>query len=91
MKRTVLWDPAALAEVEDAFDDCAERSRQAAEAFRSELMVAVERIAERAEAYPLVDDGVRRCLVGEHPFGVLFSVEDDHVVILVITRTKGNP
>jgi len=91
VKRTVLWDPAAWAEVEDAFDYYAERSRRAAEAFRSEIILAVERLAESAEAYPLFDEGVRRCLLDKYPFGILFVVDDDHVVIVVVMHTSRRP
>lgn len=79
MKRKILWDPAAEAEVEDAFDYYAERSRRAAEGFRARLLEAEDRIAEHGEAFPVFDErGNRRCLLERYPFGVLYELTDTH-------------
>ena len=90
-KREVLWDPVAWAEAEEAFEYYAERSRRAAEVFRKRLDDAVEQIAENGEAFPVFDDGARRCLLYKYPFGVLFTMDDETAVITVVMHTHRLP
>lgn len=92
MKRKILWDPAAEAEVEEAFDYYAERSRRAAEGFRARLLEAEDRIAENGEALPVFDErGNRRCLLERYPFGVLYELTDEHAIIIVVMHTSRRP
>jgi plasmid stabilization system protein ParE len=89
--RNVLWDPAAWAEAEEAFDYYAERSRRAAEGFRTRLDEVVESIGKNGEAFPIFDHGARRCLLYKYPFGVLFTLNEDTAVIVVVMHTHRRP
>lgn len=92
MKRQILWDSAAEVEVDEAFDYYAERSRRAAEGFREQLLLAVERIAQSGEAFPVFDErGNRRCLLERYPFGVLYELTDEYAIIIVVMHTSRRP
>lgn len=88
MKREILWDPSAWAELDEAFDMFATGSREAAEGFRKQILTAVTDIAENGEAHPLFDRDARRILLGEYPYGLLFTLNGEYAAILVVMRTS---
>ncbi len=51
-------------------------------AFRKELSVVLDTIAENPRMYPEVRGTVRRALMTRFPYSILFSI-DNHVVVVI--------
>jgi plasmid stabilization system protein ParE len=59
--------------------------------FELALTAALERAAEAPEHGPVVDAGVRRLLVEGFPYGVLYAVEPERVVVLAVMHLHRRP
>jgi plasmid stabilization system protein ParE len=90
VRSTVLHE-AADAEALEAYDWYAQRNPAAAEGFRIELRDAIDRIAERPELAPPFDGDVRRSLLRGYPYGVLYEVGPEAVVVLAIMHLRRAP
>lgn len=52
---------------------------------------ALNRIALNPTLYPIVDPAVRRCLTRTFPFGVVFLVKPDMIVIMAVMHLHRDP
>jgi toxin ParE1/3/4 len=59
--------------------------------FLASVQDAVNRIAVNPRLYPPVDREVRRCLTKTFPFGVLFKMRSDGIVILAVMHLHRDP
>jgi len=39
----------------------------------------------------IIDEDVRRCLMGKFPYGILYTVEEDYILILAIMHCSQEP
>ena len=87
----VDFHPAALREVEEAQAWYEERSLLAASAFLRELSVAVQRIQQAPDRYPVAEAGTRRILLDRFPFTIHYRVTSDTLNIVAVAYQKRRP
>jgi plasmid stabilization system protein ParE len=85
------FHPEARAEYLEAIAYYAERQVDLATRFTIEIESAVQRIVEAPDRWPEVEDEVRRCLAHTFPYGVLYSVEVDYVLLLAVMHLSRKP
>ena len=61
------------------------------EDFSLEVNATVQNILSYADAWPIVEDDVRRCLTRRFPYVVLYSIETDRVYILAVMHLHRHP
>jgi len=61
------------------------------EDFSLEVYFRVLNILSYPNAWPILDDDVRRCLVNRFPYGILYSVEPDRIYILAVMHLHRYP
>jgi len=59
--------------------------------FYNELIATVVRIEEGPDAWPVLEGEVRRCLTHRFPYGVLYRVEEDSILILAVMHLHRRP
>ena len=59
--------------------------------FLASVQDAINSIAINPHLYPLVDLDVRRCLTKVFPFGVLFRLSDDQIVVVAVMHLSRHP
>ena len=52
---------------------------------------ALNRVELNPALYPVVDNDVRRCLTSTFPFGVLFRIKEDMIVIMAVMHLHRDP
>lgn len=52
---------------------------------------AIKEISENPETWPVVDQGIRRRLVRRFPFSILYTVDDDTIIIVAVMHQKQKP
>lgn len=52
---------------------------------------ALARIVEAPQRWRVVDEDVRRCLTRVFPFGILYTIEADFVLIVAIMHLSREP
>jgi len=85
------FHPEALQEYEAAMLWFAERDPDLAERFVQSVEEAIGRILEAPHRWRMIDEDVRRCLTRVFPYGILYTIEPDFVLILAIMHSSRKP
>ena len=57
----------------------------------AEVKAAFNRIASFPSAWPQFSARARRCIVNRFPYGVLYQLRDDRIIVLAIMHLKRDP
>ncbi len=85
------FHPEAAAEFAEAVQFYQERSRGLGRRFAKEVRAAIIRVVANPDRWPILEAGVRRCLVSVFPYAVLFTIEADFILILAVMHGKREP
>ncbi|AUX43028.1 uncharacterized protein SOCE26_044680 [Sorangium cellulosum] len=55
------------------------------------MLAAVDRIAEAPEQGPELEPGVRRLTLQRFPYGLLYVVEPDRILVLAVMHLRRRP
>ncbi|WP_310416165.1 type II toxin-antitoxin system RelE/ParE family toxin [Chamaesiphon sp. OTE_8_metabat_110] len=83
--------PAALTEYAEAVQYYAQNRTQLAQAFIDAVENTIYRIRESPTSYQTIDEDVRRCMTRKFPYGILYTVEEDEILILAIMHYSREP
>jgi toxin ParE1/3/4 len=86
-----VFHPAALTEYSEAVQYYAQNRTALAQAFIDAVENTIYRIRESPITWPIVDEDVRRCMTRKFPYGVLYTVEEDKILILAIMHCSREP
>lgn len=81
----------AVAEYREAALYYARRDPDLALRFVEAVEDAIQRILESPTSWRVVEEDVRRCLTHVFPYGVLYTVEPDYVLILAVMHCSREP
>ena len=59
--------------------------------FALEVFATIRNIVSYPNAWPSLEEDVRRCLVNRFPFGVLYSIEPEFIYILAVMHLHRDP
>lgn len=80
--------PAVTQELAEAYRWYADRNQQSADAFRNEVLSALDLVALHPDRFPLWDSLVRRYVLKHYPYSVYYSVGDRVVNILAVGHNR---
>ena len=85
------FHPAALEEYREAALWYVEREPHVAQNFVASVEEAIARIVEAPQRWRVVDEDVRRCLTRIIPFGILYTIEPDFLLIVAVMHFSRTP
>src|SRR5713101_1464516 len=85
------FHPEALAEYEAAALYYAERDPRVGQRFVAAVEDAIDRILESPTRWRVLNEDVRRCLTRVFPYGVLYTIEPDFVLIVALMHCSRQP
>ncbi|MBW3624673.1 MAG: type II toxin-antitoxin system RelE/ParE family toxin [Armatimonadetes bacterium] len=91
MSRPVVFHPEAQDEMDEAYDWYERQSSGLGEAFLSAVRDVLDRIRQNPESYARIYREVRRGLTRRFPYGVLYRVEAERIVVLSIFHSHRDP
>ena len=59
--------------------------------FVGEIWLALERILAHPYAWQQLDDDVRRCRLNRFPYGLVYTIEDETILVIAIMYLRRNP
>ena len=59
--------------------------------FLSEVERAVKSIAESPNTWPVIQSELRRRLIKRFPFGILYRVESEEIVVIAVAHLRRKP
>ena len=86
-----VFHPEALTEYAEAVRYYTEQRVEVAQAFINAIEDTVYRIRESPTRYIAVDDEVRRCMTRRFPYGILYTIEQDYILILAVMHCSREP
>ena len=91
MSRRLVVLPQAAAEVNDAAAWYERQNPSSAIKFNEAFRVALTRLGENPFQYQVVQDEVRRAPLRRFPYGLLYVVEEEAVVVLSCFHASRDP
>jgi plasmid stabilization system protein ParE len=87
------WDfhSEALDEYESAASYYAERDSELQLRFIESIENSIQRILEAPTRWRVIDDDVRRCLAKVFPYGILYTIEADFILIVAVMHFSRKP
>ncbi|NJD68064.1 MAG: plasmid stabilization protein [Candidatus Methylomirabilota bacterium] len=87
------WEfhPEALEEYRKATLHYAERDPSLATRFVEAVEDAIRRILESPERWRVLDEDVRRCLTHVFPYGILYVIEPEFILIVAVMHCSREP
>jgi len=61
------------------------------DAFADEIEAGIRQILDGPRTWRVIEDDVRRFLVGRFPYGIYYTVEDDAIVIWAVKHLHRDP
>ncbi len=86
-----VFHPEALMEYSEAVQYYVEQRADVAQAFINAVEEAIYRIRESPTRYAVIDEDVRRCMTRKFPYGILYTDEQDHILILAVMNCSREP
>lgn len=80
--------PAAEADYQEALAWYQARSLQAAAGFEAAMEVALGRIADEPEGWPLCDDRHRFYILRRFPYSIIFRVLAEDVLVVAVAHSR---
>jgi cytochrome P450 len=87
----VRFHPQAGAEMIDAAAYYESQQRDLGKRFLASVRNAIDNIVINPRLYPVVYLDVRRCLTKTFPFGVLFRILPDQIVVVAVMHLHRHP
>ena len=88
---TFIFHPEAEAEFIASIDYYEDREVALGYDFSTEVFAAIQSIVKYPDAWPVIEDEVRRCLVNRFPYSVLYSIEQNEVYVLAVMHLRRHP
>ena len=60
-------------------------------AFTIEVEAAIERILQNPNSWRVIEEDIRRCLTHTFPYGILYTIERDHILIVAVMHLHRKP
>jgi len=78
-------------EIDDAVAWYSERQEELGRDFLDELDRAIRRIMSFPLASTEIDQGIRRCLLARFPYGVIYGIDDESIVVIAVAHLHRRP
>jgi plasmid stabilization system protein ParE len=82
---------AAQTELDQAFEWYEIQQKDLGLQFLNEFDAAVRRIIRYPESYILIGKDVRRCLIKRFPYGVLYGIDADKIIVIAVAHLHRKP
>lgn len=86
-----FFHPEALAEYAEAVQYYSEQRTEVAQAFIDAVEDTIYRIRASPTRWSVIDEDVRRCLTRKFPYGILYTIEQEYILILAVMHCSREP
>jgi hypothetical protein len=59
--------------------------------FSIEIYSAIQKVIDYADAWPVLEGDIRRCLANRFPYGIIYSIENKDIYILAVMNLHRDP
>lgn len=87
----IVFHPEAQTELWRAVSYYEERKPGLGDDFLLEVFSALSNIRSYPRSWPVLGEGVRRCLINRFPYGLVYSAEPEKIFILAVMHLRRYP
>jgi len=87
----IEFHPEALAEFRDAAEFYEKQQNRLGTRFTNAIESAIAHIGESPTSWRIIEEDVRRYLTKVFPYAVLYSIEDDYILIVAVMHCHREP
>lgn len=87
----VIFSEFALKELNEVYSFYELEIEGLGEKFTDEIVSSTKRISNFAEAFPIITNEVRKCVIRKFPFNLFYSIEKDFILILSVAHQHRKP
>ena len=81
----------AKIELDQSFEYYEFQKPNLGEDFLKEVRLAIQRIKNQPTAWTLISKRTRRCLLNKFPFGIVYQIREEEILILAIAHLHRKP
>jgi hypothetical protein len=85
------FHPAARIELNESVDYYEERRDGLGTEFLKEIYYTIQNILKYPNAWSILSRNTRRCLTKRFPYGVIYQIKEDEVIIIAIMQLNRKP
>ena len=85
------FHPEAEVELVDAIDYYEDREPGLGYDFAIEVHSTLENILSFPKAWPILDEHIRRCQTRRFPYGIIYTIDKDVILVLAIMHLHRHP
>ncbi len=85
------FHPEALVEYSEAAIFYRNRQPGLEVRFVAAIEETIDRVITAPERWPFLQDDIRRCLTHVFPYGILYTIEPEHILILAVMHYSREP
>ncbi len=85
------FHPEALKEYAHGVEFYAEQRVELAQGFINAVENAIFKIVQFPNRYSIIDEDIRRCLIQKFPYAILYTIEENSILILAIMHCSRKP
>ncbi|ATG91970.1 type II toxin-antitoxin system RelE/ParE family toxin [Methylomonas koyamae] len=82
---------AAETELDQAYQWYEQQQSGLGKQFLSEFDAAIRRITAFPTSYVLIDTDIRRCLIKRFPYGVLYGIDHESIIVVAVAHLHRKP
>jgi plasmid stabilization system protein ParE len=86
-----VFHPEALEEYREAANWYADREPELGLRFIEAVEAAVQQVIEAPARWRVIDEDVQRCLTRVFPYGLLYTIEKDFILIVAVMHCSREP
>ena len=86
-----VFHRAAIREFNEAIDFYEKREPGLGTAFSKEVHAMIQRIIEYPASSPMLTRTCRRCLIRRFPYGIIYEIVDEKIVIIAVMQLNRKP
>ncbi len=91
MLQVFHFHPAARQELDEAVSYYDSVQPGLGLAFLEEAYATIQRILDYPKAWSTLSPNTRRCLTNRFPYGIIYQVRDDSVLVIAVTHLNRKP
>ena len=91
MTRAVSFRPKAELDLVDAISWYRDIHEGLGDEFLARVEEALDRIRHFPEAYPIVEEDVRRVLTRRFPYGLFYFLDEESIVVIAVLNNSRDP
>ncbi|WGV25177.1 type II toxin-antitoxin system RelE/ParE family toxin [Halotia branconii] len=86
-----VFHPEALNEYAEAVRYYAEQRTETAQVFINTVEDVIYQIRESPNCWSIVDEDIRRCLTRKFPYAIIYTIEQDYILVLAVMHCSRKP